>query len=478
MRQTNDFFIPIPKARNTHCKVEIDGDDRTNRTLTSNFKYPVTSGIGVFSLKLTNTAGIVSGLYSAGKVVKFYADNNDGSTLQFWGRIDYVKDNMDAEGQTLEIEGRHRAYLLTETLVCYSATDQPTSTILKAIIDKLPSEYGFTYANVATSTDSMSVNWNYKPFWQCVNEICNYSGFDCYPDNDLDFHYFEANSILNTNDAIVEGQTFLSTKNWGTNDYYEKTRVTAIGKDKESLPIIYTAISDDEGDDIREVFVRDSTANTYEKIKNVAEAKLETYTNRAPQASVASFGLESVKPGENIWIIVPRQKIHGQYKLVEINQKFGSKVGGWRTETTIEEKSAGISSYIQSLNQQTSSVVPSDNINKMNYSYNFSFDNDLGVHSGTEITEGVLKTDVGASGTWISPVKELDSNVDSYELRVAGETLTSATYYVSSNGGNTWEKVENLKVKADFISPGKNIRVKIELSSADTQIYSMVLLHT
>ena len=33
MRQTNQIYIPIPKARNTKCKVEIAGVDVTARVI-------------------------------------------------------------------------------------------------------------------------------------------------------------------------------------------------------------------------------------------------------------------------------------------------------------------------------------------------------------------------------------------------------------------------------------------------------------
>jgi len=478
MIKSNQIFIPIPKARDTHYKIEIAGDDVTYRAKESFVSKPVTSGIGTFSLKLSNLGGRISGLYSVGDIVKFYGDNSDGSTLQFYGRIDFVKDNIDRGEQNLEIEGRHRAYLLTESLVCYTATETATSTILKDIIGQLPASYGFTYNDVATTTDSMSVNWNYKPFWQCVNEICGFAGYDCYVDDNLDFNYFEANSIENTEDSIVEGQTFISTKDWGTNDYYEKTRVTAIGKNDDGLPIIYTAISEDEGNDKREVIVRDASLDTRDKVKNLAEANLEKYTNRTPQATVAAYGLESVNPGENIWIIVPRQKIQGQYKIIEIIHKFGSQVGGWKTDVAIEEKSFEISSAIQSVSQQATSTVVADNINKLNNSVNYEFESEDGTHITTEITEGVLKTTGGASGTWISSSNILEDNATSFELRVFGESLPGTTYYASSDAGVTWQEITSLKTKYAFNIPGKFLSLKIVLASASTQVSSAALLYS
>ena len=472
MRETTEIFIPIPKTRNTHCKVEVDGDDLTSRVKESSWVYPVTDGIGTFKIVLSNSHGQITGIYNAGDVVKFYADNVDNTTLQFWGRIDYVKDNITKDGQFLEIEGRHRCYLLTEYLVCHSATSKASSQILKDIINKIT---GFTYTNIDTTSDSMNVEWNYKPFWDCVKELCNYAGYDCYVDNDLDFHFFEADSISNTNDAVVEGDNLIDSKNWGTNDYYEKSRVTVIGQSGDGLPIVYTAISDDETE-VREVFIKDSSVNTEIKAKNLADAKLSEITNRTPQAIVKSFGLETISPGDNIWILIPRQEIHGQYKVVQITHSFGMKSGGWRTECIIEQDEGGMTKIIQNLSEKSDRAIQSENINKLNYSWNFEFNEDSGAHSTTEITGGVLKS-TGASGTWISNVKNLSSNVTKCELRVKGEAIPGTVFSVSVDNGINYQSI-TLNTLKTLSPPGKNLRIKVEINSASTQIYSMVLLYS
>lgn len=478
MIQSNQIYIPIPKSRNTHCKVEINGTDMSARVIESEWIKPCTTGIGTFRIGISNAHGQYTNVFSNGQIVKFYADNLDASTLQFWGRIDYIRDEIGDNGQFLEIEGRHRGFLLNEFMVCYSATGTGTSTIFEAIIDKLPASYGFTHTNLASETTTMDVEWSYKSFWDCVVEICNRSGYDSYIDDDLDFHYFEENSILNEDDAIVEGDNFLECKGFGTNDYYEKTRVIAIGQDSEGLPIVYTAISPDEGDEIREFFVKETSANTLQKVRDIAEAKLAEVTHKNPQATLVSYGLETIKPGDNIWIIIPRQQIAGMYKIIQITHKFGQKSGGWRTETVIEEEEAGISKTIQKIAQTTQAITEAENVNKFDYSYNFDFDDDLGTHSTTQITGGVLKTDGSASGTWISPNNALTENATQYELRASGDAIPGTTFYISSDGGNTWQSVTTLKTLYDFSSPRQNLKIKVVFNSASTQIKSLALLYS
>jgi len=476
MIKSNQILIPIPKTRNTHCIVTIAGVDVTKRVIDSSWVLPVTNGIGTFTIKISNAKSQFSGNYSPGDTVKFYADNTDGTTLQFWGRIDYVKDDISEDGQFLNIEGRHRAFLLNEYLINHSATNTATSQILKDIIDSLPESYGFTYTNVQTDTTTMNVEWSYKPFWDCVVELSNKAGFDCYVDNNLDFHYFEENSIVNNADAVSEGDNFITGKDLGTNDYYEKTRVIAMGQDSSGLPIIYTAISSTEGD-IREIFIKNTSANTYEKVQNIAEAKLAEVTNRNIQAKIISFGLETIKPGDNIWIIIPRQKIAGQYKLIQITHKFGMKQGGWRTEIEIEEQETGIFTAIQNQAVTSQQIVESQNVHKLNYSYNFDFDSDSGSHSNTVITRGVLKTDGSSSGTWISPIRTITTPATAFELRTAGEQLTNAVVYLATDGGAVWHQVS--QINQDFtITSGRYLRLKVKFSSASAQLDSLALLYS
>ncbi len=479
MRDTTEVFIPIPKTRNTHCKVEIDGDDQTSRIISSKFIYPTTIGIGTFSFVLSNAHGQLTGNYVAGNVVKFYADNKDNTTLQFLGRIDFVKDSISSDGQFLEIEGRHRSYLLTEHLVCHSATSTSPAEILKDIIDDLPSSYGFTYTNISSDTDSMDVEWNYKPFWDCVFELCKHSKFDCYVDHDLDFHYFEANSIVNESDAITEGDNFIKIKDWGTDSTYEKTRVTAMGQDGVGLPIVYTAISSSEGTEIREVFIKSTSSNTMTKVKNVAEAKLEELTNRAPQAIITSYGLETIKPGENIWLLIPREKIHGQYKILQLTHKFGAKSGGWKTECLIEEEEVGISKMIQNVSQQTRESIKADNVNKLNYSWNFDFSSDSGTHSNTEITASVLKVVFGqSSGTWASDTLDLDEDITKVSLRIYGFGLAGTKIWLSLDGGATYSQIAGPGAPDIFYGVGRNLKLRVDFALENAEINGLALLYS
>ena len=480
MIKTNKIFIPIPRKRNTQAKVEIKGDDRANKVIESIWKYPVTSGVGTFIIILSNAAGQLNGLYSDGDEVKFYADNSDGSRLQFFGIIDSVKDNIGSGGQTLEIGGRHRSYLLTEFLISYSSIGNTTSNILKEIIDLLPSSYGFTKSNIEDSSVTMDVEWNYKPFWDCVVELCDKGISDCYADNDLDFHYFAKNSKINDREYVVEGNNFLKSKGFGKDAYYEKTRVIASGNSSGGLPIIYTAISDQEGENIKEILIKDTSSNTVEKVRDLAQAKLAVVSNREEQATVESFGLETLVPGENIWILIPRQEIHGQYKVVQVTHRYGAKSGGWRTECQLEEEERGMAQTTQTINQKSDRLKDISNIHKLNFSWNFDFAEDSGTHSNTKIVDGFLKTVTGSSGVWTSEVLELEEDISAVEAKIAGTSLVGTQVWLSVNGGISFQQllVSGLSSKDKEIIAGRRLKLQVRLVSESTQVDDLVLLYS
>lgn len=493
MRQTSEVFIPIPKSRSTNALVEVSGTDVTGRIIKSKWIKP-SQACGTFILTLANAMGQYTDSFQIGDTVKFYIDNTGQGSgtprLQFWGRVDYPKDVLKKEGQFLEIEGRHRAYITTETLVCHSATDTDPAQILKDVVDKYFASYGFTYTNVSSTTVTMDIEWNYKPFWDCFKELCNKAGFDGYVDNDLDFHFFEENSILNENEAIAERDNFLETEDWGTDDYYERTRVIAMGQDDNQLPIVYTAISDGEGDSIREVFIKDSSANTETKVQALAEAKLAELTNRPPQAVMKSLGLATIEPAENMWIVVPRQRIYGQYKIMQITHLFGQKSGGWQCHSLVEKDIGGTDTVIQSIQITQQQTTQAENPNKLNFTYNFTFDDDSKTksHDGTEVSNGklIIASQSGTEGTWLSSIKSVSDNVTEVEMRIKGKDLKDSEFYFSLNAGNTWEQIEfsDLGTKITPDSIGRNVMIKVVLKRSSGWEYllpeldSLVLLYS
>ena len=437
----------------------------------SNWVKPATIGLGSFIIKLKNAFGRKSETFSKGQQVKFYYDNIGGTRLQFHGRIDHIKEVMSKDGQFLDITGRHRSYLLTETKVNFSATNADPAQILKDIIDQLPSSYGFTYDNVESTGLTMSVEWNYIDFWDCVRELCEFAISDCRVDNDLDFHFHAQNSKINNEEFIAERVNHLETEEYGVDDYYERNRVIGVGEDENGIPVIYTAISSGEGTEIREVIVRSATANTRAKVQALAEAKLSVLENLPPQALLKSHGLATLEPGEVMWVSVPRQRIYAQLKALQVTIKFGSKEGGIRYETVIEKEIIGTEQLIEARIKAEDKVSKATNVNKLNYSLNFEFnnDNDTESHAQTHVNDGFLSLSDAAfnNGIWIGNAVAAANNISKVELRYFGSDLGSSNFYFSVDNGVNWEPFSGKEILISPVNTGKNIKLKIELIKTD-----------
>ena len=77
----------------------------------------------------------------------------------------------------------------------------------------------------------------------------------------------------------------------------------------------------------------------------------------------------------------------------------------------------------------------------------------------------------------MSPSESISITATDAEFRVVGESLPGTNYFVSADAGGTWKSITH-KELIDFSPQGNTLRIKVEINSADTQIYSMVLLYT
>lgn len=489
MIENAQIIIPIPKKKTFKGKVTLNGTDVSSHVRKSEWTKQVTGGIGFFTLTLINTGGQYSQTFEKGQVAMFYADNSDATTQQFYGRIDYIKERIEKEGQFLDIEGRHRSWNATERKVCYEGTDMDPAEILKEIITTyLP---GYTYTNVQSTTVTTTVTWNYKPFWECVKELCSTvlddgSVSDCYIDDDLDFYFFPENTVTNDDDAIAP-DNFLKNEDMGTDDHLEKTRVTCMGKDDKGIPIIYTAISDNEGDDIREDFIKDTSAKTMEQVKSIAEGRLVELENRPTQGRFTSYLLETIKPGDNIPVILPRQKIYGYYKAIKYTHQFGTEIGLIKTVSSMEKEVTGTSTILQDRVVKETRLQDADNPNKLNYTFNFTFDDESQVDTLSDliIQDGVLRLAASkVTGYMISTSKSAKQNITKVELRYIGKDLGSSSIRVSCNNGVTdFELTSRTPYDVPSDDQGVSLKVtKINLvldsTNPDPQVDSLAIFYS
>lgn len=447
--------------------MEIGGTDVTTRIYSAEFNRPVTTGIGDFKIRLINVKGVYSNTWFGSEIVNFYADLIGATNLQFKGRVDFVKEVLTEGGQFLDIEGRHTSYDLTEVSVSKSYTaddDIDGSDVLKDLIDTYLT--GYTYTNVASSIGTdVVVNWSNKPFWECVIDLCVLCNADCYVDDAKDFHFFAENSIVQTQDAIVEGHNLKQLRNWGKDTFFEKTRIRVIGEDDRGVPILYTK----NPGGTREKTIVDSSIKTMDEAEDRADAEYTdlTLANIPPQGTTVSKGLRFAQPGDNIWISTPRQKVHGLYKVIELKHKIGTNVGTWITECIVEKEEKGTSQVLKERTKKELQLTKVQNPNDLEYSYNFTFEDTTNILSltDTQVSEGFLKLVEGkTTGTMITDNHEADTNISQIELRWEGENLAVSTFEVSVDAGTNYEELERDEM-IDMGFVGKNLKIRVTLLS-------------
>jgi len=475
-------YVWIPPVYSPVYKIEIEtasGEtyDVTDVIRSGDVTYGITETIGSFNFIVDNSGQDYTGKFSLYDKVNIYMDYAvTATTKKFVGLIEKVSHQKF----TIRITGRSSAVRTMGTTITKTYSDTYTHDIIQDLINTYFSGI-ITYNNVDTteSTDTrVDVDWYQKPFWECVQELCFRAGYDAYIDVDFDFHYFVSGSRLNTTEVVVHECNLIETGEFAPDLSVIKNRIIVYGAQVENMQVIWTAEDSDSISqyDVKEEIISDSNIRTVEQARARAEYELSVKKDPPIVGEVTSLGLPTLAPGEKVRISDPLNNLEPKYYTI---QKFTHKFSNddpMKTVLTVQKEISTIPKILKKRIKFEFESTEKENPNGMKYSWLFTFDSDSGVHSGTEIIEGVLKTDGGTSGTWISSPNNLDFNATYCELRVSGESLVGTDYWVSTDGGTTWQSITPNTLNE--LSPfGPNLKIKIGINSASTQIDSIVLLY-
>ncbi len=465
----------IPPKYSPEYKIEItrsDGnvDDITDAILEGEIINGATDFIGSFSFLLDNSAEQYKGVWKGNEIIKQYSDYAESATTsRFRGRIEKVS----YKNNQVRITGRSESLKLLGIHVNASGTNVETSIVVKALFDAYATN--FTYSNLNISTTNITINWYQKSIFECIKELCNVAGFDFYIDSDLDVHYFEAGSVKNTTEAVVHDMNILSIEDFGDDYSAIKNRIFVEGANVGGFPILYT--SEDTGSislGVKELIIKDENILTSTQAQERADIELKIAQDPITVGAIECIGLATIQPGEYVRISAPDSNIPpGFYKIISYRHSFS---GGMFTSLLINKESLSIQEILKDrINYEK--VVDVKNQYGMKFSWNFDFNSDSGTHSNTQITDGVLKTTGGATGTWISDILEVSSNVTSVELRVNGSSLAGTKVYLSTNSGVAYTQIYGIGAGLGSLPVGKKLRLRVDFASASTQIDGLVLLY-
>jgi len=464
----------IPPRFTAIVKIQIVTDsntyDITDFIEDGSWTDGATEGIGSFSFKILDPNKTYSNNVSAYDTIKIYIDYGaSATTLRFVGRIE----RSGREDYAFLISGRSEGMVVIGKNINYSATEKKKSDVLKEIIAANFSTV--TVTNIEENTSLVNVNYSEVPFVDIINEM-NGSTHAFYVDSDLDVHYFEKGTRKNSTEAVVGEINHISTEEYSLDSEGIITKVRVYGKGPEDIPLIATSDSSTSITNgiIKELIIKDNSLITFEQAQERADSEYLLSQTIPKIGSVKSLLLPTIQPGEQIYMFIPMDNIEPNYYNI---QSYTHKYPNFETVLTIQQKRINIPKIISKGIVNQSRLVGEPNPNDMDSSIIYDFSSDTGDHSSTEIdTEAqILKTDGSASGTWISPVTTLTSNVTATEVRLKGNKLSGTEVYISLNGGTTYSPTQFSGNKK--LVSGTRIVLKVAIKSADTEVKAIGILY-
>jgi len=475
----------IPPVFFSAFKVTIEDADGTVTDITSSLSRcvvedRVTDGIGGFELDIWDPNETYAHTWVGNEIFRYYKDYEaEAVTLRFRGRTE----KPSKRGNRLNVRGRREDVRVQGVKVTKNYENMECGVILKDLVSTYATD--FTSTNVGVSTTSLTISWYEKPFWDCIKELCEAAGFECYADAQLDFHYFESGTMLNTGEGIVHDFNLLSVGDFTPDLTQVRNKVKVYGALVKGVQELYTTSQTSgayslENFGERVEIINDKNITSYAQAQEMADYVLSNKQTPPVTGSVVSATLlATLKPGDSIRLSSPQNDIEPDDYVIP-SFKDDINVGGRRITTTVSvnKKPRTMTNILKDrIEQENRSKDTSGNPEGMDYSLNFTFDEDSGTHTSTEVVDGVLKLQSGEStGTWVSPNRTLSGDLSEVYLIMNGETLTSAVVSVSQDNGTTYTTVGN-RGKQVISASGQNIRVKVVLSSADTQVESLSVLY-
>ena len=425
-------------------------------------------------INLQNSGEIYTGEFNPGDIIKFLMDFSDGSTVQWEGLLENLRNRVSGDGFTLNIKGSHYTSKTLDVNVTAEFNNSELSVILKSLIDN--NLTGFTYANVETTTVSTKISWEKKPLLDCIIDLMNF-GYECYVDNNKDFHFFLKGSRQNADEAVVWNDTLIELKGLGEDVVDVKNKVIVYG-DAGGLPVLHTSQDTDSQItyDVREKILTDSNIKDEDQAQDAGDAEIEIQKNPEAKGTADCFFMPLLNPGDSLYVVSPPHDLTDLFRLVRYTFKVPDEI----MEVSFS-KDVGIPQLLKDRirkDQAQESVV---NPNKMLFSYNFTFDDlskiNTGASNNVEVVNGKLKMIAAGDAQMTSIVRELSEEVSTVEIKAIGERLDGVTYEVSADNRINYTSISELNIPTS-VTLGNFLIVKVIFAptATTTQIDSLAVL--
>ena len=468
-------FIWLPRTAPTFWKIFINSVEVTTDIFPeAEFTKALCPEVWQCKIDLINADGRFTGIFQQTQTVELYIDYVDGSTRQFLGKIDTIKNTYaDDKGYVVHIEASNSFVYDVTISESYAGTDS-FNAILAALIAKyIPS---ITLNYIATSTDSPSITWDGKTFWDAVNDLAKLAGADAYLDENYVLQFFDKESILNLNEGIVWNDTLVDAKELGKQIVTAKNKIIVYGDDGTGLPVIATEndSASQTAYGTKESIIFNSDISDPDTASQAAVAELDIQANPNDEGDCESLILPSLDAGEKCWITDPPLGIHGQFKIYSLTHKFPSE----RTTVSVF-KQRTTKQVLKKITTNTQAATLLTNPYKMIGSFNFYFDDYTELSSydaNVIVVDGNIKLSSGTQGVFTTNTLSALNTITEIHLLASGSSIAGTTFQISGDGGATYEDLV-LNGKKVLNTPNSNLILKVILQSASTNIDSIALLY-
>lgn len=478
-------FIWLPREASVKWEVEVNGENVRTDILVSEFSKALCPEVGDFKVNLINADSKYSERYSYGQTVKLLVDLSDGTTERFEGKIDKIFNRYDQGiGFVLELSGGHLTSDLMQIKVTESYTGNKSySDLCSDMEDKYLTGYLSDYSITCslTSSDLPTVNWDGKPFWDCMHDLCKLSNGEAYVTDDKEIIIRDINSHENNDEAVVWNDTMIDCSGLGKQSISTKNRINIQGDDGEGLPVLYTknnTSSQELLSALKELTIKDTQISTPAEAEERASAE-EEYQNTSGEleGECVSDILPSLEAGDKIYIVNPVMKIHQQSRVYKFTHRFPNEhttvnVGRVRKLPQLFKKRVEAELALSKLT----------NPFKMERSINFTFDDDSNISSRDSnvlISGGKVSLSSGTQGVITSSTFNLPDGISEVHLRAVGSNIIGTDFELSTDGGNEHEDLffEGKKVLDYPVTSDALVVLKITIQSANTEIASLAILY-
>jgi len=484
------IYHAIPPVSNAIYKIVIDTDggeiDITDFIVKATFNIGVASSKGFtsgdFVLRFLDPGKTNHDLISLFDDVYLYSDYGASATTK---RFRFKVEDRGFIGHETTLKGKGIGMILSNKSINYRTLDddgnittKTRSEILTEILEDNFSEIT-DFSEIESDDTSVEKNYSETPFSTIIEELCGEDKY-FYLDKDLVPHYFTKGSVKNELEAVADSNLIeILDNSENAEEVYSKVRV--YGTSEDNLPTLYTkniGTTNTKGI-TKDYVISNNSIRTNLQAQTFADYEGDRVTSASLLGEFSVLYLPTLGPGEGIFMGVPDRGVNpGYYNIKDFTIEFDNESEFSQvTKFIVEGRKRDTPKIVKQMLQTQEKLKSTYNPNDLDYSKIITFDEDIGTHDGTGISEDYLKVSGGSQGTWTSPIYTLDSNLSAIEIRWTGDYLigdyltTSALLFFSLNGGRTWKTyLIGDESFTGTIPAGKDLRLKVVLNDSQSKV--------